>query len=810
MTNRFVCIHGHFYQPPREHPWLESIEVQDSAYPFHDWNERITAECYAPNALSRTVDAKGRILRLVNNYARISFNFGPTLLSWLDAFAPTVYQGILEADRASRERFGGHGSALAQPYNHAIMPLASPRDQETQVIWGIHDFKKRFGRDPEGMWLPETAVDMATLECLAKHGIKFTILAPHQARRIRPIGSDDWTDVTGARIDGKVPYLCRLKSGRSIILFFYDGPASRAVAFERLLDNGESLTNRLIGLLPHAPEQPVLAHIATDGESYGHHHRHGDMALAWALQTMEARNDIQITNYAQFLDLSPPRHEVELIEETSWSCAHGVERWRGNCGCSSGREGWNQEWRGPLRQSLDWLRDGVEPFYEAAANEFLRDAWAARDDYIGVILDRSPASVNAFLQKHAKRPLSQAERVRVLRLLELQRQALLMYTSCGWFFDELSGIETVQVLAYAGRCVQLAEELFGRPFEEEFLKRLKTAPSNVARYGNGRRIYEALVRPARVDLRWVAAHFAFTSMFQTYDDRARVHCFDVVREEGRTLTAGRAKLGLGRLKVRSRVTEEEAGLTYAAVHLGDHNLHGGVRFHHEGEAYAQVHEEIANAFEHARLPDVIGLVNKHFGENIFSVRQLFRDEQRRIVHLVQQGTYDDFETSFGRLYERCLPLVRFLTDLQQPLPREFRIVSEFVINRTLLRAFEGNRLDVAKIEQLLAEAQRDGLALESAGLAYGFQRHLERLYEELAQSPKEIERLEAAAIAAEVARILPFDVSLWRSQNAFYSLLETAYPEQQAAAKQGDEIATRWLAAFTRCANDLNISVPEP
>ncbi len=809
MTNRFVLIHGHFYQPPRENPWLESIEVQDSAYPYHDWNERITAECYAPNALSRTVDAKGRILRLVNNYGRISFNFGPTLLSWMEALAPTVYEGILEADRASRERFGGHGSALAQAYNHAIMPLANERDQETQVVWGIGDFKKRFGRDPEGMWLPETAVDTDTLECLAKHGIKFTILAPHQARRVRTIGNEEWTDVAGARIDTKVPYLCRLRSGRSIILFFYDGPASRAVAFERLLDSGDGLTNRLIGLLPESSPEPMLAHIATDGESYGHHHRHGDMALAWALQKMETRDDIKLTNYAQFLDIAPARHEVEIMENTSWSCAHGVERWRSNCGCSSGREGWTQEWRGPLRASLDWLRDGVAPLYQAAASEYLRDAWAARDDYIGVILDRSPASINAFLEKHAKRPLSKEERVRVLRLLELQRQALLMYTSCGWFFDELSGIETTQVLAYACRCLQLAEELFGKPFEDEFLKRLEAAPSNVARYGNGRRIYEALVRPGKVDLRWVAAHFAFTSMFQTYDDRARVHCFDVVREEGRTLTAGRAKLGIGRLTVRSRVTEEEADLTYTAVHLGDHNLHGGVRYHRAGEAYAHVHEEIVKAFEHARLPDVIGLVNKHFGDSTFSVRQLFRDEQRRIVNLVQQTTYDDFETSFGRLYERCLPLVRFLTDLHQPLPREFRIVSEFVINRTLLQAFEADRLDVAHVERLISEAQRDGLALELTGLAFGFQRHLERLFADLAHSPKELRRLEAAAVAAELTKTLPFDVSLWRTQNDFYSLLATAYPEQKSAAQQGDEIAKRWLAAFARCAGDLNVSVPE-
>jgi alpha-amylase/alpha-mannosidase (GH57 family) len=331
---RYVCIHGHFYQPPRENPWIEAIEQQDSAYPYHDWNDRITVESYGPNAEARILDAHDRIVHIVNNYAKISFNFGPTLLAWMREHARATYDAVIDADRESIAHYG-HGSAIAQAYNHLIMPLANPRDRNTQVVWGERDFQYRFGRKPEGMWLPETAVDIATLEVLAEHGIRFTILAPHQAASVRRIGDRDWSDVRGARIDTRRAYLQRLPSGREITLFFYDGPASRAVAFEHLLRNGEHFAQRVLGILGNDGD-PQLAHIATDGETYGHHHRHGEMALAYALHHIEQRQLATCTNYASFLAAQPPRHEVMIEEMTSWSCAHGVERWRSDCGCHTG------------------------------------------------------------------------------------------------------------------------------------------------------------------------------------------------------------------------------------------------------------------------------------------------------------------------------------------------------------------------------------------------------------------------------------------------------------------------------------------
>lgn len=499
---RYICVHGHFYQPPRENPWLEAIERQESAGPYHDWNARINAECYAPNAASRILDNRGRIVRIVNNYSKISFNFGATLLDWMKPQAPETYAAILEADRRSLKRFAGHGSAIAQGYGHIIMPLANSRDKRTQVRWGIRDFEERFARKPEGMWLAETAVDVEGLELMAEEGLAFTILAPHQAGAVRRRGAEEWKDVTGSRIDPRRAYRVPLPSGRSITVFFYDGPISRAVAFEQLLENGERFAHRLMDAFEqagHEHEAP-LSHIATDGETYGHHHRHGEMALSYALQQFEEHEEIELTNYGAYLERHPPTWEAQIIEDTSWSCVHGVERWRSDCGCNAGGAGLSQAWRGPLRDALDWLRDTVNPHFERVAGELFHDPWAARDRYIEVILDRSGHSLDRFFQETAVRALDEDERIRGLKLMELQRQAMMMYTSCGWFFDDLSGIETIQVMQYVGRVVQLAQKLFADPIEEEFLGLLSRAHSNVPEKGDGRQVYETSVRPEMVDL----------------------------------------------------------------------------------------------------------------------------------------------------------------------------------------------------------------------------------------------------------------------------------------------------------------------
>jgi len=504
VSETHVCIHAHFYQPPRENPWIEEVEPEPSASPDHDWNERITAECYAPNGAARIADSDGRIESIRNNYASISFNFGPTLLGWLESKAPATYAAILEADAESMERFDGHGSALAQPYNHMIMPLATARDRRTQVAWGVADFRRRFGRDPEGMWLPETAVDLDTLEALAENGIRFTVLAPNQAARVRPPGGD-WQDVGSEGPNTTVSYRQLLPSGRTIALFFYDGSISQAVAFEKLLDDGETLAARLLAIVRSRGEASGgLVHVATDGETYGHHHGHGDMALAVALGRLEHEPGVRLSNYALYLAAHPPEHEVQVREDTAWSCAHGVERWRSDCGCSTGGEDdWNQGWRAPLRDSLDGLASDLAGVFEQKAQGLLRDPWMARDDYIEVVLG-SDAERAAFLDTWYIGD-GDEDRVLALRLLELQRCAMLMFTSCGWFFNDLAGIETRQILRYAARALDLAESVGANGIREPFLAVLSEARGNGSDAKNGRELLLEESRVARVAAPDIAA-----------------------------------------------------------------------------------------------------------------------------------------------------------------------------------------------------------------------------------------------------------------------------------------------------------------
>jgi alpha-amylase/alpha-mannosidase (GH57 family) len=460
-----LIIHGHFYQPPRENPWTGEIDPEPDAAPYHDWNERIHAECYAPN---------------VDNYPRISFNFGPTLLSWLASHHPDTYSKILSADRASAAQRSGHGNAIAQAYGHAILPLCNERDRLTQVLWGLADFRFRFGREAEALWLPETAANDQVLALLIEQGMRYVVLAPNQAK-----GS----------IDTSKPYVFRHPdgSGRSLAIFFYDGPLARAIAFDGALASSKGLVERFISAAKHGD----LVNVATDGETYGHHVKFGDLCLAHALEFEAKQAGFWITNYGEYLDRHPPELEVEIDngpdgEGTSWSCAHGVARWSRDCGCHTGGEpGWNQQWRRPLRTALNFLRDDAAPKFESAGSELLREPWAARNDYISVILD-GPRAREEFLARHAVRVSSPAEESRVWSLLEMQRSALLMFTSCGWFFSDLAGIETIQVLRYAARAIDLLNQLGLDPPRRKFLDLLAEARSNRPEKGNGADLFSSI------------------------------------------------------------------------------------------------------------------------------------------------------------------------------------------------------------------------------------------------------------------------------------------------------------------------------
>jgi len=834
---RYICIHGHFYQPPRENPWLETVEVQDSASPYHDWNERITSECYAPNGASRIQNKQGQIVRILNNYSRMSYNFGPTLLSWLADFAPRTYRMIQDADKASAARYGGHGSALAQIYNHIIMPLANERDARTQIRWGIADFKHRFGRRPEGMWLSETAVSRSVLDLMAQEGIKFTVLAPNQCARVRRLSSEEisaraahhhrrandpldwpassgpWTETPNASVDPTHPYLVKLDEGRTINIYFYDGPTSRAIAFEGLLDSGEAFGSRLVQSLhdDKPADEPQLAHVATDGESYGHHHKYGEMALSYAMHWIEDSGHARLTNYGEFLSKFPPQWEAEVVDDSSWSCSHGIERWRSDCGCNGGKPGWNQQWRGPLREALDFIRDRTAPLAEALAKPLFHDIWAARDAYIHVLLDRSSGSVDRFFATHATHKFSPAERVTALELLELERHAQLMYTSCGWFFDEISGIETVQVISYAGRVLQLAAKLFGKDgeaLEAEFLEILARAQSNVPEIGNGAEVYAKYVTRARLDLEHVGAHYAISSMFRSYPDSGQIFCFDVHRHSYDVLTSGRGRFALGRAAMRSRITEETEEICFAVLHLGDQNLSAAVRhFNAKDEAkWNKFSEASRAAIRKANLPELIRLIDSYFGGTLYSLTSLFADEQHRILQSILDQTLSEVEGSLMRIYEEHATLLDFLGEANVPAPPALALTASFAINASLRRALDADIYDSSEVSRLLRRGEIDHVKLDTALLSFTSDKRMKRAMVKLEAAigndhqPQNISVLQDTLAIAESLRTLPMEVNLWQAQNIWNDLLRRS---------DTSHWSREWREGFYKLGLALNISVDD-
>ncbi len=811
--DRYVCIHCHFYQPPRENPWLESVEVQDSAYPYHDWNERIAAECYAPNCASRILDGDGRISDIVSNYSKISFNFGPTLLGWMAEFTPGVYRGVLEADRLSVLERSGHGNALAQVYNHIIMPLANSRDKRTQIIWGIRDFQKRFSRFPEGMWLAETAVDIESLEYLAREGIRFTILAPNQASRVKKTGARKWKDVSGGRIDPTRPYFLKLPSGQRITVFFYDGPISRAVAFEGLLERGEDLARRLLSGFSDQRTWSQIMHIATDGETYGHHHRFGDMALAFALDHIE-RNDLaRLTNYGEYLEKFPAEHEVQIFENTSWSCAHGIERWRSDCGCNSGGyPGWNQGWRGPLRSALDWLRDELAEIYAARAGDYLRDPWSARDDYIECIVDRSSGTLDNFFTKHSRKVLAGDERTTVLKLLEAQRHSLLMYTSCGWFFDELSGIETVQIMQYAGRAIQLAKQVCGRDVEEAFAALLAKAHSNIPEYGDGHVIFRRFVKPVAIDLKKVSVHYAVSSVLEDFGEHTDIYSYSVDREDYFRIPAGKTTLAVGKVRVASKITGDAERISFALLHMGGHTFNGGAREYRGEDIFQAMRGEITGAFEKGDFAEVIHLMDRHFGMHNYSFTSLFRDKQRTLMDLLLKDTSDKYEITYRDIFENDRILMNFFREAGMAVPNVFRAAAEFILNLDLRKALSQGPADGKNIAGIVQEIAKWGVSYDTVGIEMIIRKRLEEKMARFQKDPLNLSLVDAIQAMMGFSRLLPVQVNLWEIQNSYDSLARSVYPDVVEKAAAGDPGAAQWVKNFLELGETFNFdtsSIPE-
>jgi alpha-amylase/alpha-mannosidase (GH57 family) len=795
---KYICIHGHFYQPPRENAWLETIEVQDSAHPYHDWNERISAECYGPNTASRILDEKGVITNIINNYSKISFNFGPTLLSWMEAYDREAYDAVLEADRESLKLFNGHGSAIAQVYNHMILPLANTRDKETQIVWGIRDFEYRFHRKPEGMWLAETAVDIESLELLASHDIKFTLLAPRQAKSIRKLGKEEWTTVNANSVDTRRPYLCKLPSGKSIVLFFYDGDVAQGVAFNGLLNDGSKFAHRLMDSFDLTSEEPQLVHVATDGETYGHHHKHGDMALAYCLDYIQRHKHSNLTNYAEYMTKFPPLYEAQIHENSSWSCVHGIERWRNDCGChSGGKPMWNQKWRGPLRDALDWLRDELVKVFETEVSKIVKDPWKARDEYINVILRRNDETIRKFFHDHCK---VQVEHNQLLRLMEMQRHAMLMYTSCGWFFDELSGIETTQIMQYACRAMQLVSQIAKVNLEEKFLERLETAPSNIPSLQNGAQIYMKFVLPSKTNLQRVGMHYAVASLFEEDPESFPVFNYTTQNEVFVKKEAGQQKLVLGVTKVRSNVTRSEKKFAFAVIYMGQHNLIGNISLEMDAEVFASMQARITTSFEDGRLGDVIWLMQTYFGSERYTIWQLFQDEKRKVFNLITDQSMRDLEGSLRRIYDRDYPLVNALGKNEIPIPNAYRTTFQYILNADLMRSFQPDKINIRQVERTMAELIKWELSIEDTDkverlAGESIFKELKRIGSE-GDNPKRIQRLNRLFPLLKQFNIRP---NLSKSQNLYFEI-SRANPTQEGKSVE-------WIEEFGHLGDSLSVKV---
>ncbi|MCD6320226.1 MAG: DUF3536 domain-containing protein [Candidatus Desulfofervidaceae bacterium] len=765
---KYVCIHGHFYQPPREEPWLEEIEFQESAFPYHDWNERITAECYFPNAYARRVDENGFILEIVNNYKGISFNFGPTLLLWLKTHKPALLQKIIEADKQSCVLYNAHGNAIAQVYNHVIMPLANTRDKITQVKWGIEAFKYFFGRHPEGMWLAETAVDNETLAIMAKEGIKFTILAPRQAAQVRPLAPEKpgthsiWCPVDETTLDITHPYRCHPSKDTAIDIFFYHGPLSQGVSFGGLLQNGDLLARQIEAAFYKDGTQ--LVSIATDGETYGHHWKFSEMALAYLIYYFSHHPQIKLSNFSHFLAQFPPAYEVMIKENTSWSCVHGVGRWERDCGCNTGAHPeWNQKWRKPLRETLNWLRDEIELLFEKEGSRYFHDPWAARNDYIKIILNPSAEVKATFWSKHGHSRLNREEKITALKLLEMQYYAQLMFTSCGWFFDDISGLEPRQNLHYAARVIQLAQD-FGMNLEEGFLWRIKEAKSNLPEYGNGAQIYRTLIKPYIYNFERLAVHFSFNHISETPPSRTRFYTVEVEVKEHAPHQAGGCLLLFNHLVLTHRRTEETKELLSTALHLGGLDLLGAV-----SPPTMDSRKELEKLFADLsfyEIKDRLESLPFHYG-----IHDIFFDDRRKLALSLVDDKLQGFQNTYASFYEENKGLMFALKGLHIPLPPVFLAIAQNVLEEKFFQEYQKELAGQKnQLQELLKEAKTLGIEANSEKIKILLEDFIKENLEEILRT-LDINRVKVIHHALSLCQACAPHINLWAIQNIFWNAL---------------------------------------
>ena len=784
MENKYICIHGHFYQPPRENPWLGQIEIQDSAHPYRNWNERIDNECYGRNGAARVLNSKGKIIKIINNYEYISFNFGPTLLEWLKQDAKDTYKQILRADTKSAQKTNGNGNAMAQVYNHIIMPLATYEDKKTQVIWGIKDFIHRFRRMPKGMWLAETAVDTESLEVLAKYKIAFTVLAPRQAQSIRKMGDKNWHSVNETNIDTRRPYLINLPSGNNIVVFFYDGSVSRDVAFNGMLNDGKHFAHSLMRNFDNNQE-PQLVNIAIDGETFGHHHKSGEMALAYCVHYTQECLDAKIINYSGYLEKFPPTYEARIHENSSWSCVHGIERWRSNCGCAADPgSGWSQEWRTTLRDTFNKLRDKLFDFYMDKCSNFTDDPLQARNDVIQILLATNKVhATRKFVCLHRNRLLSQEERKIFLRLMQMQYNSMLMFTSCGWFFDEVSGLEPTQNMRYADRACAIYQKITKQDISIELIEKLSAAKSNLPQFKNAKEVFEAFVLPSRSSFPKIAMYLAFKSLLfekiiELKNDRYKIYLESFHKRE-----FGGIRAGMGKILMQSLSTLNKYSFYFVACHLHLENMSfiGGYSENMPQKEFAES-QKLFQKIEKIRVSNVLDIINKYFSQNMFFYRDLLKENQREIARIVLQREINPSRNFYEDLYEKTYAAAEHLANNTVQLPYIFESNIKVVLVYKFLDIFadDVDMIDIQALRKEIKDIQHWKLNLQLQEVALVIANKILQMMRKLDKNIRKLKLIENITSVLTILQEISIDINLWRSQNHFLYL----YQKHELAQKK--------------------------
>lgn len=802
-NKKYLTIHGHFYQPPRENPWIEEIEIQESAYPNHDWNEKISWQCYGPNGASRIVDGHNSIIEISNNYQYMSYNFGPTLLSWMEYHDPAAYKRILDADKKSIEMYDGHGCAIAQVYNHIIMPLANQNDKYTQVIWGLKDFQKRFNRNSEGIWLAETAVDAQTLEVLIDCGVKFTILSPHQAKCINKIGEHNWQDVSWGTIDPSQPYRYYVEGTdkqKYIDLFFYDGSISKSVAFDNLLQDGKKFAYRLNEGYVESRNRAQIVNIATDGESYGHHTKFGDMALSYVLRVGAKNLGFEITNYGQYLEMYPPEYEVDIKPVSAWSCCHGVGRWMDDCGCSTGAQPhWNQKWRKPLRQAMDYLRDELIKLCSIQGTKYYKDFWEARNNYIDVIIDRSEDNVNEFFKQNARKNLSAQDKVKAIKLMEIQRFAQLMYTSCGWFFADISGIETIQILKYAYRAIELSTEFVKANYEKTFLSILQKAKSNISEFGNGKDIYNRWVKPSTIGFDKITAQHAIESSFdenrkENLKKEENLYCYKIKKNGSKRYTNLNNTLNCGRIEITSKITFEKKEMSYIMLQTQNYDFYCAVKEFKCLDDYNLEKKEITKAFLKGTTVETLQTIELYYGSKFYSLKDIPMDKRKTILENLIYSRLEKVGQTYKDLYDSLLTPISYLNDLGMDIPESFRVSAKYTLLANLTRLLNqmttyGDKHKIQKILEIKKLTDKFKIKLNNSNAKDILSKSLAKLITQL-KNHVTCKNTQELLHFFDLLEKLQIETKIDTAQNIFYEMFcldfENFYGKMKASKEEHD------------------------